>query len=94
MTVVTVYSSRLKDDPELVPRSVRNVLSSLGLTQIRVVERIDPTVALGSHRVVVRLPPDNNVSVQHTEIAENLKRLFNHAPPRREVSVEVEATEE
>lgn len=91
MTVVTVYSSRLKDDVELVPRFVRDALSPLGLNDICVRERIDKNVSQGSHRVVVQLPTDLNPCVDECVISEALKRLFNHVPPRREVSVKFEA---
>ncbi len=91
MTVVTVYSSRLKDDVELVPRFVRDALSPLGLKCIRVRERTDKNVPQGSHRIVVRLPADLEPHIDERVISEALKRLFNHVPPRREVSVEFEA---
>lgn len=90
MTVVTVYSSRLKDDIELVPRFVRDALTPLGFKDIRVCERIDEKVSQGSHRVVVQLPTDLDPRVNEGIVRETLKRLFNHVPPRREVCVEFE----
>ena len=92
MTVmVTIYSSRLKDDVELVPRFVRDALSPLGLKEIHVRELIDPSISQGSHRLVVQLPTEVDSRVCQRVVRETLKRLFNHVPPRREVTVEFDA---
>ncbi len=91
MTVVTVYSPRLKDDIELVPRCVRDVLGPMGLKVNRVFERIDSNIPQGSHRIVVELLAEVDSRVSQDAIGEALKRLFNHVPPRREVTVEFKA---
>lgn len=91
MTVVTVCSSRLKDDEELT-RSIRMALASLDLTVTSTAQQLDGTMKQGDHTILVVLPLDCDTVAMRQHVEQELSRLFNHVPPRREVIVKFEAT--